>query len=77
MCDINFQDYSVEELTAMRATINAVIDDKKRKEYDTMVNKVLSILETMAKKFPYEQAMEYDDCSFDWEDIYKTILGCR
>ena len=77
MCDINFQDYSVEELIAMRATIEATIGDKKRKEYNIMVNKVLSILEVMAEKFPYEQAMEYDDYSFDWDYIYKAISEYR
>jgi hypothetical protein len=73
MCDINFQNYSVEELITMKATIETVISDKKQKEYDIMVNKVLSILEVMAEKFSCEWAIDNEDHVLDWGDIYKEI----
>lgn len=73
MCDINFQNYSVEELIAMKATVETVISDKKQKEYDIMVNKVLNVLEVMAEKFPYEWAIDNEDHGLDWGDIYKEV----
>lgn len=72
---VDMSECSLEELVKLQSELNNLIQRKKELVYKIAVAKVLTSLEEIAEKYPYDDALDYGEGYVTWRELYEAVYN--